>query len=111
MTRYTVFKHKFLTEGDRSMHTLEFIVSTNGHPISENTLKKISVDVLKTLANSSKVNDDKVPVYDFGSLKVGAFLDDIKKLIKLDRTKRKGVKVQIWYDKNEEFAFWDDGVD
>jgi len=110
MTRYTVYKHKFFTEGDKELHTLEFIVSVNNHPISEKTLKKLALEVLKGIANH--VNDDgKIFVYNFGSLKMGAFMDDIKKLIKLDRTKRKGVKVQIWYDKNEEFAFWDDGIE
>lgn len=111
MTRYTVYKHQFFTEGDKELHTIEFIVSVNNHPISEKTLKKEAIDVLHRISNKVKSNENGVPIYDFGSIKIGAFLDDLKKLIKLDKTKRKGTKVQIWYDKSEEFAFWDDGLD
>jgi len=110
MTRYTVYKHQFFTEGDNELHVIEFIVSVNNHPISQKTIKKVATEVLKTISSIDR-DIEGTPVYNFGSLKTGALLDDIKKLIKLDRTKRKGVRVQIWYDKNEEFAFWDDGID
>jgi len=94
------------------MHTLEFIVSVNNHPISEKTLKKISLEVLNTISvDTAKKSENGIDIYNFGSLKTGAFMDDLKKLIKLDKTKRKGTRVQIWYDKSEEFAFWDDGID
>ena len=123
MTRWIVYKHRFLYTGKyrgkeaAEPHTLEFIVTVKGKTMNEKTLKKEVIRIFDTLAN--EVKDEGLTregrkmnliLYDFGSLSWSEILDDIRKLFILQYPKRTGTKVQLWLDKPNDISIWDDGI-
>lgn len=121
MTRWIVYKHRFLYTGKQRRKdaaepcTLEIIVSVNGSPISEktvkNTLLKIMSKIFVEVKDSTGGRYVNMPMYDFGSLTWNEILDDIRKLFIVDYPKRTGTKVQLWLDKSDDISLWDDGID
>lgn len=111
MTRWTVVKYHFHTKDSDQVHVLEFIVSKNEHIMSERTIKKIADKILCSIGKetSERLIKEEWPVFDFGSLKVNDFLDDVRKLVLVEFPKAKGMKVQLWFDKDQDTSFWDDG--
>lgn len=106
--RWTVFKYKFNYKTEHSTHgpsVLEFIVSNKGKLPNEQEVEKkaraIMNDVCLQLASTSSL-----PMYDFGKLSKDEMLDDIRKLTQIEF---KGNSVQLWFDRDTDFAFWDDG--
>ena len=113
MARWTVVKYHFHTKKSDNVHTLEFIVSNNGHTVSERTVRKMADRVLYDIASEKdqRLIELGLPTFDFGSLKINDFLDDVRKLILLEFPKAKGLRVQLWLDKDKNTAFWDDGIE
>ncbi len=111
MARWTVVKYHFHTKKSDNLHTLEFIVSKNGHTVSERSIRKMADKVLYKIANNvdDRMNEKEFPTFNFGSLKINDFLDDVRKLILVEFPKAKGLRVQLWLDKDQNTAFWDDG--
>jgi len=115
LTRWIVYKHRFLYTGKcktptaASPCTLEFIVSVNGKTMSERQVKKTAIKIFGKIAEDCKFdNRMNMPCYDFGSLSWNDILDDVRKLFILDYPKRTGTKVQLWLEKSDA-AIWDDG--
>ena len=106
MSRWTVIKYKFRCGDPIEDESIEFIVSRNGNTMSEKSIFQTAHKIMKQIAVSY---DDKTSVFNFGSLKVNDFLDDIRKLMLIEYPKAKGMRVQIWYDRDPFTAFWDDG--
>ena len=109
MARWTVVKYNFRTVDTDQLHILEFLVSKNGHTISERLVEKMANKILHQL--SLETDDIETPTFDFGNLKVNDFLDDIRKLMLVEFPKAKGMRVQLWFDRDDYVAFWDDGLD
>lgn len=106
MTQWVVFKYYFYCKKDPNRHKLEFIVSKNNKTVSERTLKKESVKIMKQLSTDFSEKSD-VPIYDFGTLSWPELLDDIRKLIIVNYPNRKGYKIDLWLDRDDEISFWD----
>ena len=118
MTRWIVYKHRFLYTGKyrgkepAEPHTLEFIVTVKGKTMNEKTLKKEVLRIFETISNEIKSNEGRkmnLILYDFGKLSWSEILDDIRKLFILEYPKRTGTKVQLWLDKPNDISIWDDG--
>lgn len=111
MTRWTVVKYRFYTKDTKNLHTLEFIVSKNEHTMSERTVRKMADKILCAIGKETeeRLMKEEHPVFDFGSLKINDFLDDVRKLALVEFPKAKDMKVQLWFDKDQDVSFWDDG--
>jgi len=115
LTRWIVYKHRFLYAGGcRTKQaaepcTLEFIVSVNGKTISEKTVKKTVIKLFEQIGHKCKDYGVMNPVYDFGELTWNEIMDDMRKLFIVDFPKRTGTKVQLWLEKSDDTAIWDDG--
>jgi len=48
-------------------------------------------------------------MYDFGDLTWNEIIDDMRKLFIVDFPKRTGTEVQLWLEKSDDTAIWDDG--
>ena len=117
MTRWIVYKHRFLYTGKyrgkeaAEPHTLEFIVTVKGKTMSEKLLKKEAERIFDIIATEAKDNKRmNLTLYDFGKLSWSEILDDIRKLFILQYPKRTGTKVQLWLDKPNDISIWDDGI-
>jgi len=115
LTRWIVYKHRFLYTGDcRTKQaaepcTLEFIVSVHGKTISERTVKKTAIKLFEQIGHLCKGGNENLPVYDFGNLTWNEIIDDMRKLFIVDFPKRTGTEVQLWLEKSDDTAIWDDG--
>lgn len=106
--RWAVFKYKFNYKTEHGTHgpsTLEFIVSSKGKLPDEQEVERKARAIMNEVVF---LVDSKgsLPMYDFGDLSKDSMLDDIKKLTKIEF---KGNDVQLWFDRDDNFAFWDDG--
>lgn len=106
--RHTVYKFKFHYKTEHGFHgpsTLEFIVSQdNGKLPKESDIEKYARAIMNDVG--VLVENKSIPTYDFGTLSKDDFLDDVRKLAKIAL---KDYEVQLWFDRDENFAFWDDG--
>ncbi len=109
--RHTVFRYKFNYRTENGVHgpsTLEFIVSGNGKLPKEQDIEAIAmgiVDKIGVLVESGGI----YPLYDFGDLSKDDFLDDVRKLSEIAFKSYGGV--QLWFERDQKFSFWDDGIE
>jgi hypothetical protein len=88
--------------------TLEFIVNIDPDTASQNIIKSCALAAMSAIANTTNI-DGKI-LYNFGSLTTNDMLDDIKKIF-LTNLPTGEKKVHLWLERDDEFAFWDDGSD